>query len=52
MRYILLIVVSFINFSLFSQNIEDDFEGNGTIDAWVGDDCNLDSSYSNPYILC
>jgi len=50
MRYILLIVVSFINFSLFSQNIKDDFEGNGTIDAWVGDDCNLDSSYSNPYI--
>ena len=40
----------FINFSLFSQNIEDDFEGNGTIDAWVGDDCNLDSSYLNPYV--
>ena len=35
---------------MFSQIIEDDFEGNGTIDQWVGDDCNLDSSYANPYV--
>ena len=40
----------FFIFPLFSQIIEDDFEGNGTIDQWVGDDCNLDSSYANPYV--
>ena len=50
MRNILFILVYFLNIPLFSQIIEDDFEGNGTIDQWVGDDCNLDSSYANPYV--
>ena len=50
MRNILFILVYFLHIPLFSQIIEDDFEGNGTINQWVGDDCNLDSSYANPYI--
>ena len=40
-------------YSLFSSAqlvIQDDFEGNGTINSWFGDDCVLDSSFSNPYI--
>ena len=49
MRQISLLLVCFFSLSLFSQNIEDDFEGNGTIDEWVGDDCNLNSSFANPY---
>jgi len=49
MRNILFILVYFLYIPLFSQIIEDDFEGNGSIDQWVGDDCNLDSSYTNPY---
>lgn len=50
MRNILFILIYFLYFPLSSQVIEDDFEGNGTIDEWVGDDCNLNSSYANPYI--
>ena len=30
-------------------NVEDDFEGNGTISAWVADDCNIISPYPNPF---
>ena len=40
-------------YSLFSSAqlvIQDDFEGNGLINSWFGDDCVLDSSFSNPYI--
>ena len=50
MRHYLLIIIYFLCSPLFSQNIEDDFEGNGTIDSWVGDDCIVNSSYANPYI--
>ena len=50
MRNILFILVYFLYIPLFSQIIEDDFEGNGTIDQLVGDYCNLDSSYANPYV--
>ena len=50
MRHHLLIIIYFLCSPLFSQNIEDDFEGNGTIDSWVGDDCIVNSSYANPYI--
>ena len=50
MRHNLVILFYFFCFPLFSQNIEDDFEGNGTIDQWVGDDCNVVSSFANPYV--
>tara|TARA_R110001592_G_scaffold75225_1_gene227894 strand:+ start:65123 stop:66748 length:1626 start_codon:yes stop_codon:yes gene_type:complete len=31
-----------------AQSLEDDFEGNSTINSWFGDDCNLNTSLSNP----
>ena len=47
---LLLIIIYFFCFPLFSQNIEDDFEGNGTINEWVGDYCYVASSFANPYV--
>lgn len=35
--------------SFFAQTVEDDFEGNGTINAWFGDDCQIDDSFANPF---
>jgi beta-glucanase (GH16 family) len=32
-----------------AQTVQDDFEGNGTITTWYGDNCNLNISLSNPY---
>jgi beta-glucanase (GH16 family) len=32
----------------YAQSIEDDFEGNSTISTWFGDDCNMNTSLSNP----
>ena len=39
----------FLSMSLFcvAQTVEDNFEGNGTISSWFGDDCGLDTSFSN-----
>ena len=31
-----------------AQSIEDDFEGNGNINSWFGDDCNINTNLSNP----
>jgi beta-glucanase (GH16 family) len=30
--------------------IQDDFEGNGTISTWFGDDCGLDQAFANPFV--
>ena len=50
MRFFLVFFFSFIYGPIFSQQvIEDDFEGSGTITQWVGDDCDIDSSFANPY---
>jgi beta-glucanase (GH16 family) len=32
-----------------TQSVQDDFEGNGTITSWFGDDCNLNTSLANPF---
>lgn len=32
-----------------SITVEDDFEGNGTVDSWFSIDCNLDTSHENPW---
>ncbi len=32
------------------QTVEDDFEGNGTITTWTGDDCNFNSNLANPHV--
>jgi len=29
--------------------IQDDFEGNGDISTWAGDDCQIDTSFPNPF---
>ena len=40
----------FLSINIFSQqNIQDDFEGNGTITSWSGDDCDINNNYSNPF---
>ena len=51
MRIVSLILIAVIyTVPVFSQqNIEDDFEGVGTINTWYGDDCDLDTSFTNPY---
>lgn len=41
----LFILLSSVN---YAQNIEDDFEGNGTIDTWNAFDCVVNSNLPNP----
>ncbi|MEL7248160.1 MAG: family 16 glycosylhydrolase [Bacteroidota bacterium] len=31
------------------QTIQDDFEGDGDISTWFGDDCEMNTSYNNPF---
>lgn len=31
-----------------AQSLEDDFEGNGNITSWSGDDCNINTNLNNP----
>lgn len=49
----IIIALLFSSISLKSQNIsvEDDFEGEGTIDTWYGDDCAINTELSNPHQL-
>lgn len=44
--FFLLLIPSIVT----SQILQDDFEGNGNISAWVGDNCNVNTSFSNPFI--
>ena len=48
MRYIYIIIILF-TYNLNAQVVEDDFEGGGTITTWFGDDCNMNTTYANPY---
>ena len=45
-------VFFFFGFPLLAQGllVMDDFEGNGTIDSWYGDDCQIDASFNNPFM--
>lgn len=45
------IILLISSISLFAQEIKvkDDFEGQGTISTWYGDDCGIDTEYKNPY---
>ena len=47
---ILMIIISFSS-HIFAQNqtAEDDFEGNGTITNWFGDNCNINTNQTNLY---
>ncbi|MCR9154577.1 MAG: glycoside hydrolase family 16 protein [Bacteroidetes bacterium] len=48
MRYLLFLFL-FIGFNGLAQSLQDDFEGNGNISAWFGDDCNVDAAKANPH---
>lgn len=48
-RSILLALLCSLPFMTHSQTLEDDFEGNGTITSWVGDDCVIDANFANPF---
>lgn len=45
---LLFAVICFPAFCL-AQSIQDDFEGNGNISSWFGDDCGLNTAFSNPF---
>ncbi|HKK64098.1 MAG TPA: family 16 glycosylhydrolase [Bacteroidales bacterium] len=52
MRNIILsaaLLISSVSIQAQTQTVEDDFEGNGTITTWYGDDCNINAGFSNPY---
>ncbi len=51
MKYLITVFLSLTCFSALAQTqtVEDNFEGSGTITTWVGDDCNLNTSHSNPF---
>ncbi len=46
-----LITILLLSFCPIAQAnvVFDDFEGNGTIDTWEGDDCEINSTLSNPF---
>ena len=48
-QLLFILILFFISFNSFTQKVEDDFEGNGTITTWYKDDCNMDTSFANPY---
>lgn len=39
----------FLNLTVQAQTVQDDFEGSGTITNWLGDDCQINTNFSNPY---
>ena len=49
MRIFLLLSLFIISTISLGQSIEDDFEGNGTITTWSGDNCGIDIDFSNPF---
>lgn len=53
MKSISLLLTIFLCYAFLAQaqniTVEDDFEGNGTITTWFGDDCNINASFDNPY---
>src|SRR6188472_2667439 len=38
-----------LSFTTTAQTVEDDFEGNGTITSWYGDNCSMNIARANPY---
>ena len=51
MRNLILLIIIIFSSHIFAQNqtVEDDFEGNGTITNWFGDDCNINTNQTNLY---
>ncbi|EDP69845.1 beta-glucanase precursor [Flavobacteriales bacterium ALC-1] len=48
MKNLYSLILCFSVLCLNAQVVEDDFEGNGTITTWYGDDCGIDTDYPNP----
>jgi len=48
MRYLYLLLL-FFNTTINAQILLDDFEGNGNITTWSGDNCGFNINYVNPY---
>lgn len=48
MRY-LYILFSLLSITIYAQVVEDDFEGSGTITTWFGDDCGMNTNFTNPF---
>lgn len=46
---VLIFIFSFSNLEAQSLILRDDFEGNSTIDNWVGGDCIIDANFNNPH---
>ncbi len=46
---ILFIVISLIPATSISQTLQDDFEGNGNVSGWIGDNCNINVGINNPF---
>ena len=45
----ILLFLSSLQIHAQTQTVEDDFEGNGTITTWFGDNCNINTGFTNPY---
>ena len=45
----LLIALSYSPALAQTATVQDDFEGNGTITTWAGDDCQIDTNFPNPF---
>ena len=49
-NYLFLFILTLLSFTnVKSQKITDDFEGNGNITTWFGDDCDITTKLTNPY---
>jgi len=48
-KYVLLSFLFLLPAIVSAQVVQDDFEGNGNIVAWVGDNCGANPNFSNPF---
>lgn len=48
-RYFIIVLSIFSINELQAQSIQDNFEGNGNISTWYGDDCLMNTSFTNPF---
>ncbi len=46
---VLFLIVGVFTFKTNAQTIQDNFEGNGNISTWFGDNCGLNTSFNNPF---
>ena len=49
MRLILLVFLFSLTIFIQGQTVQDDFEGNGNITTWFGDNCGLNTNLINPF---